>query len=381
MELFKIGDTYFQTYVIIILFSITIFFQKLFYMTILQKIARTYLFLLFTLGYTTKLTSGIFECFLQRDFNYKLKASSKLLFKDYWLYAAMILLELCSNNAHLFFDLKTVRDYFFQNVEDIRLSFDFLFSTFEIFIICIGSFYFLKYKIGKHKLAGLIIIFVGLIVPIPKYVDDSTNYLNTQFYILIKFFIYNFEAAAEVIEKYLLLYKSQSPYLLLFLQGLFQTIISLIFLFINLGKTNNADNPNNEENPNWYVIMLIYIGFIIVEGAYHYLRIAVIYKLTPTHKIVSSSLAYFAFFIFYFVKELKWENLFGMIGFCICIIGSLIYNEIIVFTLWDIDKDTKENITERALQEEKETMNVMKSFSEEKDDFKEDLVDEEKIEE
>ena len=371
MELFKIGDTYFQTYVIIILFSITIFFQKLFYMTILQKIAGNYLFLLFTLGYTTKLTSGIFECFLQKDFNYKLKASSKLLFKDYWLYAAMILLELCSNNAHLFFDLETVRTNFFQ--KEVRLSFDFLFSTFEIFIICIGSFYFLKYKIGKHKLAGLIIIFVGLIVPIPKYVDDSTNSLNTQFYILIKFFIYNFEAAAEVIEKYLLLYKSQSPYLLLFLQGVFQTIISLIFLFINLGKTS--------VKCEWYVIMLIYIGFIIVEGAYHYLRIAVIYKLTPTHKIVSSSLAYFAFFIFYFVKELKWENLFGMIGFCICIIGSLIYNEIIVFSLWDIDKDTKENITERALQEEKETMNVMKSFSEEKDDFKEDLVDEEKIEE
>ena len=48
-----------------------------------------------------------------------------------------------------------------------------------------------------------------------------------------------------------------------------------------------------------------------------------------------------------------------MVGCLICFIGSLIYNEIIVLNIFNLDSDTEKEINERALNEEFEDREIL----------------------
>ena len=99
------------------------------------------------------------------------------------------------------------------------------------------------------------------------------------------------------------------------------------------------------------ISVLFALSSVIFKGAKYYMNIFINYKYTPAHKIISNS---FALFVFYLVLEFsKWEakTLVGLIGFVVCLLGSLIYNEIIIITVWDLDRDTSEEINNRAINE------------------------------
>ena len=57
-------------------------------------------------------------------------------------------------------------------------------------------------------------------------------------------------------------------------------------------------------------------------------------------------------FIFSYCYESNWVVVLGVLGYCICLFGSLIYNEIIIIGVFDIDKDTIDKIQQRGLIEE-----------------------------
>ena len=162
----------------------------------------------------------------------------------------------------------------------------------------------------------------------------------------------------EVLEKYLLVDKNQNPYLLICITGIPQTIILVIYLFFQQDQYILEITVSN---------IIFFILCIISQSLYHYMRIAINYKYTPSLKIIADSFSLtLSFIIILFIpiqhKEfLRSYAIAGIIGYCICLIGGLIYNEIIIITVWNLDHDTAEGIKERALIEQIEDINIFNS--------------------
>ena len=66
------------------------------------------------------------------------------------------------------------------------------------------------------------------------------------------------------------------------------------------------------------------------------MRLAINYKFTPAHRSTSDFLAAVIMFVFSFTYENNSIVLFGLFGYVICLIGSLIYNEIVIITIEQI---------------------------------------------
>ena len=189
-------------------------------------------------------------------------------------------------------------------------------------------------------------------------------------YIEIQITILLLGGVSEVLQKYLLFYKNQSPYQFIFITGLVHCITLLIPLIYYYSKIEEFINIK-------YDIILIWIIGTIIQGLYHYIRVGINYLYTPTHRITSDCISSLIMFGFCFVWEPKWIIIYGTIGYIACFIGSLIYNEILILTLCNADKDTIEQINKRALLEEKETtQSLAVQYENEKDDkFEEEEED------
>ena len=216
----------------------------------------------------------------------------------------------------------------------------FCYQILKLLIIGVLSFIILHYKFGKHKIIGLLVTIVSIVFPITfSIIVEKQSNVQSFFKTLPS---HLFEGIIDVLIKYLLSIKFQSPYCILFFTGLFQCISCIILMFTD--KTEH-----NQFLSTGFVICCIFS--VIFKGAKYYMNIFINYKYTPAHKIISNS---FALFVFYLVWEFsKWEakTLVGLIGFVVCLLGSLIYNEIIIITVWDLDRDTSEEINNRAINE------------------------------
>ena len=223
-----------------------------------------------------------------------------------------------------------------------------LLSASQIFIISLLSKLILKDKIGKHKKAGLLIVLFGVFFSFVFFINNFKEVLKDWYLvgkqIMIQITILILGGISEVLQKYLLFYKNRSPYIFIFMTGLVQCTILLIPLiyYFEVKKVRSD-------------IIFIWIAGTIFQALYHYIRVGINYQYTPTHRIISDCIGSLIMFIFCFIVNPKWIIIFGVIGYVACFIGSLIYNEIFILTLFNADKDTIDQINKRALLEEKET--------------------------
>ena len=305
----------------------------------------------FLFGFVSKLFSGILECFMRKSFKKSIKQTSPLTCKDYFFYALIIIIEILVLSQVI--TLRNLAKFYTLNYLILPV-----FASIQIFFICIFSFFILKYKFGNHKKTGLIITIIGIIPIMIKYIDFDYKNEHIRAIIFISILIV-FKALTEVLIKYLLLIKNQSPYLLLFITGIPQSIILTILFFIFL--------PNNNKHQIDYKIILMLIWSIISQVLFHYTRIAINFKYTPSHKIVSDFLGLISSSIVLLIFPLKSKQLnfnlslaLEINGYIICLIGSMIYNEIIIISVWNLDKDTAEGIKRRALYEEIEDADILK---------------------
>ena len=347
----KIGETGKQVFVFLIIFGPFIFGQNIVLSMGLYAYQNDFFYtnLLVFFGFFTKLFSGIFEIILQKGFQIKLKEPSPLTVKDYVIYILIIVLEVLSLllninyyilNAHLF---KNV--YLFASLTGLQL-----------FIISILSFCIFQLKFGKHRIIGLVFITIGLLFIIPIYVFQLNKVLTSKeiiIFCLTQLGIVFIGGIVEVLQKYLLLVKHQSPYKMLFIIGLFQCLSMVYFLIDSFLKWKATINFESG--------LVLIIG-IVVQGAYHYMRLVINYKFTPAHRSTSDYISAIIMFIFSYCYESNWVVVLGVLGYCICLFGSLIYNEIIIIGVFNIDKDTIDKIQQRGLIEE---VNDKKYLSEE----------------
>ena len=358
----KLGDTTKKTFYFLLIFSIIIIGNITFkFLVNLESSSINnfdyVLVILFT--YLFKVTAGFYELYLRRSFRTKIKQPSKLQLKDYLIYVLLIILELMNVFIQLFskiMNLKKLKeDTNNSNNYFLYLYYYSVLSNSQLLIISFLSFFILHYKFGKHKITGLIITILSVIFPI--FIDLLTNEKKPAFTsVLITLSSYFIEGVIDVLVKYLLSIKYQSPYWILFLTGSFQCLLCVVFLCIS---SKESGDPST-----WLTSTIIFsILRIISKGVIYYINIFINYKYTPAHKIVSNSFA-FCFLFSGFLILIRNETLqigLAVFGFAVCFIGSLIYNEIIVISVWDLDKDTIDEINYRA---KIETNQLMDSLAE-----------------
>ena len=253
---------------------------------------------------------------------------------------------------------------FLITIFELLSAFSMGYQIFEVrlyFLFCIPIFskLILKENIFKHHYFSLFIALFGiifLVIPtcfkLTKY-DILPNILNfiagvsfTLFIVLIKYVTHTFYI---------------SPFKLCFIFGLISLgFIFFGFFFYSLIKYHDLSYFKecidmsffeNKALVIFYFIITL-ISSIILQAS----ELLIIYYFSPilfmVTDIISPMLLWVAKSIMKKPKLL--EIILNPIGFLIVLFASLIYNEIIIFNFWNLNKDTKKFIKERLDEESKD---------------------------
>ncbi len=87
-------------------------------------------------------------------------------------------------------------------------------------------------------------------------------------------------------------------------------------------------------------LILYWLGLLLMNLS----NVLIMYNLSPTH-LLSSNMLGSILCVLIFGKGTKWE---AVIGFFVIILGSLIYNENIIFNFWGLGDNCAYNIQRRA---------------------------------
>ena len=233
----------------------------------------------------------------------------------------------------------------------------------------------LKTKIYKHHKWSIIAIIIGFILVVPLdilrlYKDDNINTLHSTYYIII--FIYKavlFPLEDTLIKKFFTDYYILPEYLL-FSIGIIQTIIilifTLIFYFANIIHFDVSYNTGNIIVSFVYTISSFIKKYILVKLIYYYSSQTVSF-LIISQSIASSIQDIIDFFqttdkstIEFYVYT---SFIFGLIAVVIIIIGTMVYDEIIIVNKWGLNLNVKKGIYERSLSEIERTIEQLNNIN------------------
>ena len=239
----------------------------------------------------------------------------------------------------------------------------------NVFSICI-----LKTKLYNHQIiTSSLMIILGIILNIFILKDMPVRKIPT---LLLSIFIEITYSLCIVVNKYGIEHCFCTPLEISFYEGLFELIINFIFLTV---ATNIEVNPNNKilkhlktvcENEdilsdkdkcyidNWYLYYDIFKGkeiimFIITllsRWIFNLFSLIVIKYYTPSHVIFLLIIGEIQN-AFIDIEE-TWLKYMAVIVYCFLIILLIIFTEIIVLNFCGCEKNTKNIISERALNKE-----------------------------
>ena len=221
----------------------------------------------------------------------------------------------------------------------------------------------LKLKTGKHHTFSLIgmgicsiIIFILELI----YKSKDTEFGNFILALLLFNLVSVLISFIDVIEKYLVEYNYYNKFKVLSLEGFFGFFLTLIYSFII--KQNPIDTIRN-----FYKELDIGKSFLMIFFLILYFTLAAlvnIYKIicnviyTPMVKSLPTYLLNPIFITYYFIFENdfrtngKRDYFYYTINLILSIIIDIfafIYNEFFILNIFGLDKDTHNNISERAL--------------------------------
>ena len=247
------------------------------------------------------------------------------------------------------------------------------------------SKYLLQLRLFRHHIFSLIILIICLIVVIiTEYLfqefDGIITTKDLSLAIIFSIISYISLVFDDVIEKYLIEYDYVNPFIILFRQGIF----GLIFTIINAIYENPFKEIQNTYNNNsvgmfilFLFLLLLYFIFGLLKNVY---RMFIISQMTPMYKslvdvIINPIYILYSFaegsdFIrngksnyLYFFTNLILSIIFDIVG--------LIFNEFIILLCCRLDQNTFKSIAYRA-----ETLEELSILPEDAGDVEEKGVDE-----
>ena len=241
----------------------------------------------------------------------------------------------------------------------------------------------LHYNYYRHHFVGGFIVFIGILIySIFSFLQKSWTIEPNNFLLLGLTIL---SSLLDVIEKYLMDFKYLSPYLIIATEGLIGTIIiPLFFLFINtfictsfISICNVSQEPVNEliNTINGLFIRTEYIIgiilFIIGVFFFNLFGILTTKAYSPTHRSISDTITSLIIWILtshIFKNYLKTEEekfdtiIVKSISYIVIFFGLLIFLEIIIIDVFDLNRNTTKYINKRI--EEENNNSIMKLLTE-----------------
>lgn len=219
----------------------------------------------------------------------------------------------------------------------------------------------LRIKKGKHHNFSLIGMSICFIIIIFELIYKST-WINFGNFILAHFLVFIrliFVSLIDVVDKYLVEYNFFDKFKIIFLEGFFGIILSLIYAFvINKNPILEINKVYKELNVIKKILMIIFLilYFILSAGLNLYNIICnVVY--TPMAKSLPAYFLNPIFIIYYLIFENDFTSkgernyFYFSINFILSLIIdflAFIFNEFFILNFFGLQKDTHFGISERA---------------------------------
>lgn len=239
----------------------------------------------------------------------------------------------------------------------------------HIFFICLLAFIFLKLKMHRHQNFAICLIFLGfIIIIIPSIIKNKNNVGVMDFVAFI--LVHLFYSLKQIIDSFLINSFEISPYYLLGMQGVMgigiTLFVTIFCCFITCGHPKICKEGSKYETFYGLIVPdissdlqfkyhLWTIIFLIVSGLMNVILMVVKAIYTPNHRSICDGLNALFVWLFSLIngnKEL-YDSDFGLssfanlIGFSIILFGTLVFNETIVFSICNMNKEVKSEIYRR----------------------------------
>lgn len=275
------------------------------------------------------------------------KEQSKLFLK--FLYFSLGVLDTISSGMYFCRNFMLPED--FPKYIDILVKACLL--LFTAFFCCI----ILHTPFDCHKIVGFVIIGFGIALAsiTSLIIENDVDYNN---YIFLTKIVSNLgQGFQEVLEKYMLHYKYQSPYIILCWEGIIDNVI-LVFALAIMLIINSEPFPFDWLKASFPRLM----RFPLYCFGYNLIRIIINRNTTPTHRVIGDNFhTLFNHIIKTLTKGIKDGLLFSLllVGYFIAFLGGIVYNEMIVIEAFNLANDTKKEIDQRAIDEVKDYQKIL----------------------
>ena len=234
-----------------------------------------------------------------------------------------------------------------------RLYFLFFFTLINLFIFKKQIYSHQKFSLGIAGL-GMAMIFTTFFV-----FQDYNKY--EYIYDILLFFGSFIYSLYLIFVKYLSETRSYSPFLLLFVIGIISTLLTvfgyMIYSYVTVGDLTYISNLFHCR-PDMYVCFGNFykniICYFLINAVLQILIFLVCYYFSPEVFAISDIISPFLSFIYSSIDK-KDNNVTRLVinslGYIIIIIGSFIYNEIIVCNFWGLNNNTWKAIMKKGRDE------------------------------
>ena len=226
---------------------------------------------------------------------------------------------------------------------------------FDILFTCIFCYLIFKIKIYLHHYVSIILIILAGLIPdlvlgrIQHDIKENTGYF---FLRLLREILFSFH---DVIIKYSIEFKFCSVYELCFYNGIFCTILLFIFVIFDYFFFEFDNYEEFFEQIDGQTIFVI-IAFMIVQLGVFICNLFTNKDNTPFHIFIIYAIGQFGFYTIYR------DDASTMTALIICqiliLFLSLIFTEIIEINCLGLSKNTKKNISLRAMTNDSKILDV-----------------------
>lgn len=232
--------------------------------------------------------------------------------------------------------------------------------VFQIIFCGLLSYPIIHYPIYRHQMLAITLILIGFGL-ISFYSLSQVKHWSIIIISLSSYFIWSF---ILVVDKWIMERMHISPYKLIFYFGVIGTIIQLIlFIPLNYIPCNKpiCDKDNTVVEPIIQTFSMVLknprVCFYVFLASFFYSIYMILLniankQLNPTHSSMSEILTNLIIWIYYMEieKEVKeYYYYISILGYVVIIIGSLIYNEIILCYVCFLSEYTKQQIIIRGI--------------------------------
>ena len=251
----------------------------------------------------------------------------------------------------------------------------------ELFFVCLWSTLYLKNPLYRHAVLGVGTLIFGLIlVGINAIINDQGSVARNPVVGIILLCTSQFFSSTEyVLQEKFIKHYDVHPFQLVGFEGLWgvcmYSILLIIFQFVHCNDWSEAlqeicfkddegdflvENSIFAFRQMWDNInlLIVYIFYVVSIALYNIVGINLTKLVSSTARAVVDTVrtVFIWLFFLYFTPVEGTEEHFHVlqfIGFILLVLGTLIYNEILVLPFWKLDYYTRDNIAKRE-KEEKE---------------------------